>query len=240
MRLQIVLVAVICLFAAEGSADTEYGIKVGACFARQTYSYASYAAPGAPVGVTLEHEREGATAGVFGHWRSSSGIGLMAEVQYTQKGIVGADGEHVDSVSFPLLPRYDVRIWRGHMYVAAGPRLDAYLLPDEPTGHPDAVEFGGDVVLGYQLGRFSVEGRYSGRREPFPVAGAAVSSGDVLHVLVGWTFWREGEPHERGASDPTNYRMQPTSLGVTASARGSLRSSTPCATLDARGLHAVR
>ena len=128
----------------------------------------------------------------------------MAEVQYIQKGIVGSDGEHVDSVSSSLLPRYDIRIWRGHMYVAAGPRFDAYLLPAEPTGHPDAVEFGGDAVLGYQLGRFSVEGRYSGRRAPLWVPGGAVSSGDVVQVLIGWTFWREGEPHEPGASEPPN------------------------------------
>ncbi len=204
MGLRTVLVVVICLFAAAGSAETEYGVKVGACFAQRTYSYLSYSGPGAPVGVTLEHVREGVTAGVFGHWKSSSGLGLMAELQFVQKGISGLEGEHVDSVSFPLLPRYDVRIWRGRMYVAAGPRLDAYLLPAEPTGHPDAVEFGGDVVLGYQLGRFSVEGRYSGRREPSPCAGAAVSSGDVFHVLLGWTFWRDGEPHERGASEPSN------------------------------------
>jgi hypothetical protein len=204
MGLRIALVVLVCLFSAEGSAGTEYGIKVGACLARQTYNPVGCPAPGAHVEPTREHQREGATVGVFARWRSSSNLGLMAEVQYIQKGIIGSSGEYVDSVSSSALPRYDLSIGRGHLFVAAGPRVDAYLLPSEPTGHPDAVELGGDAVLGYQLGRFSIEGRYSGRRAPARVLGGAMSSGDVMQVLVGWTFWGEGESDEAGASEPPN------------------------------------
>ena len=205
MRLRAILALAFCLTAAVGRAETKYGVKVGACFAQRTFSYSSYlGGPGPPVGVTLRHVREGATAGVFGHWSGSSGLGLMAEAQYVQKGIGGLDGEHVDSMSFPVLARYDVPVWRGHMYVAAGPRLDMNLLSGEPTRHLETVELGGDVALGYQLGRISLEGRYSGRQEPLPAAGAAVSSGDVLHVLLGWTFLSDAQQHHRGASEPPN------------------------------------
>ena len=204
MRLRSVLVAVFCLAAAVGRGETECGVKAGACLAQRTYSYLSYSGPGSPTGVTLRHVREGATAGVFGHWSGSSGLGLMAEVQYVQKGIVGVDGEHVNCMSFPMLPRYDVRVWRGRMYVAAGPRLDMYLLSDEPGGHLGTVEVGGDVVLGYRLGRVSVETRYSGAPEYDAPPGGASSSGDVFQVLLGWTLWSNGQQHVRGVSEPPN------------------------------------
>ena len=113
----------------------------------------------------------------------------MAEVQYVQKGIGRSDGEQVDCMSFPMLPRYDIGVWRGRMYVAAGPRLDMYLLSDGPSGHLKTVEFGGDVVVGYQLRRVSVEARYCGAPEYNAPPGGASSSGDVFQILLGWTLW---------------------------------------------------
>ena len=205
MRLRSVLVVAFCLVATVGRGETEFGVKAGPCFAQQTYSYLSYSGvPGAPVGVTLRHVREGATIGVFGHWRGSSQLGLMAEVQYVQKGIGGFDGEHVDCMCFPVLPRYDVHLWRGRLYVAAGLRFDMYLTSDESNGHLETVEVGGDAVLGYQLGRVSVEARYSGQPEHKGEPGGAASSGDVFQVLLGWTLWSSGQQHVRGVSEPPN------------------------------------
>ncbi len=205
MRLRSVLVVAFCLVATVGRGETEFGVKAGPCFAQRTYSYSSYSGgPGAPVSVTLRHVREGAAIGVFGHWSGSSLLGLMAEVQYVQKGIGGLDGEHVDCMCFPVLPRYDVHLPRGRLYIAAGLRFDMYLASDESNGHLETVEVGADVVLGYQLGRVSVEARYSGRPEDMADPGGAWSSGDVFQVLLGWTLWSSGRQHVRGASEPPN------------------------------------
>ena len=193
-----------CLVATVGRGESEYGVKAGACFAQRTYSYLSYSEPTGPAGVTLRHVREGMTVGVFGHWSGSSQLGLMAEAQYVQKGIGGLDGEYVDCMCFPLLPRYDANLGRGRLYVAAGPRLDMYLRSDEPHSQLESTELGADVLLGYRLGRVSVETRYSGAPEHDPPPGGIGSSGDVFQVLLGWTFWCGGQPHDRGASEPPN------------------------------------
>ncbi len=197
MGFRIALVVVMCSISAGAHAGSQYGVKAGACLAERS---ASYVEDGVGL-VELEHSRQGACVGLFGHWYGSSRLGLLAEVQYVQKGITDIDGEPVDCLCFPVMPRYDAHLGRGRLYVALGPRLDMYLESDESMS---SAEFGVDAVLGYQLGRVSLETRYSGTPERDEPPGGVDSSGDVFQAQLGWTFWSDRSPRHSGVSEPPN------------------------------------
>jgi hypothetical protein len=201
MRTWLLVTVVFLLVATQSWADSEYGVKAGACHAERTLSYTQQ---GEGL-VTLEHVRVGLCVGFFVRLRGSSPLSLLAEVQYVQKGIDGFTGHRVNCLCFPLLGRYDAHLGPGSVYAAVGPRADMYL--DVETSEPrdlERVGFGVDVALGYQLGRASLEARYSGAPGRDAVPGGSEASGDVYQVLVGWAFRTGDQVRRPGVSEPPN------------------------------------
>ena len=201
MRTWPVLVVLLLLVAARGRADTEYGLKAGGCRAER---HLSYTQQGEGL-VTLEHVRGGLCAGFFVRWRGASPLSLVAEAQYVQKGIDGFTGHRVNCLCFPLLGRYDAHLGPGSLYAAVGPRMDMYLdtIQSEPRDL-ERVDFGVDVAVGCQLGRLSVEARYSGSPGRDAVPGGSEASGEVYQALVGWAFRSSGPSSGSGVSEPPN------------------------------------
>ena len=202
MRLRSILVVGICLVATVGRGETNYGVKAGACSVDRSYSYLEYMQ--GPV--TFEQSRAGMCVGLFGHWAGSQPLSLLAEVQYVQKGIAGAEGRPVDCLCLPAMARWDMRAGHGHLYAAMGPRVDIYLDSKYESHATDfeRVDFGVDVALGYELGRVLLETRYSGAFTAPAVPGGGESSVEVLQLQLGWTFWSGGESSDVGVSEPPN------------------------------------
>ena len=180
-----VLAVTLLLVAGRVQADSECGVKVGACHAERRLSYTQQ---GEGL-VTLEHVRAGLSAGFFARWHGSSPLSLMAEVQYVQKGVDGFTGERVNCLCLPLLGRYDVGFASGSVYAAAGPRADVYLGSGGTHSEDlESVQLGADVVIGCQVNRVSVEGRYSWTPGRDAIPGGSEASGEVYQALIGWTF----------------------------------------------------